>query len=98
MLEVARENAEKRGIKNIETIACDANELPFEDERFDAVSCRMGFMFFPDMLQAAKEMLRVLKPGGRLATSVWGPPEKNFWITATMGTINKHVDVPPPPP
>jgi len=98
MLEVARENAEKRGIRNVEAIACDANELPFKDGSFDAVSCRMGFMFFPDMLQAAKEMYRVLKPGGRLAAAVWAGPEKNFWITATMGTINKYVDVPPPPP
>ncbi len=98
MLVIARENAAKRGIKNIETEACDVSELPFADNTFDAISCRFGFMFFPDMLLAAKEMVRVLKPGGRIAASVWNVPEKNFWITATMGTINKNMDLPAPPP
>ena len=98
MLEIARENATRRGIKNIETRACDVCELPFADNTFDAISCRMGFMFFPDMLLAAKEMVRVLKPGGRIATSVWNVPEKIFWVTVTMGTINKNTDLPAPPP
>jgi len=98
MLTVARENAQKKGIKNYETITCDASELPFEDNSFDAISCRLGFMFFPDMLMAAKEMVRVLKPGGKIATSVWGIPDRNVWVTATMGTINKNILVPAPPP
>jgi ubiquinone/menaquinone biosynthesis C-methylase UbiE len=98
MLEIARENAAKRGIKNIETRVCDVSELPFADNTFDAISCRFGFMFFPDMLLAAKEMARVLKPGGRIATSVWNIPEKNFWVTAIMGTINRNMQLPPPPP
>lgn len=97
MLAVAREKAEKRGINNFETQVCDVSELPFDDNTFDAVSCRFGFMFFPDMLLAAKEMARVLKPGGRIATSVWDGPEKNFWVTAIMGTINKNMELPPPP-
>jgi len=98
MLEIARENATLKGITNIETKACDVCELPFEDNTFDAISCRFGFMFFPDMLLAAKEMVRVLKPGGRIATAVWNGPEKNFWITAAMGTINRNMELPPPPP
>lgn len=98
MLEIARENATRRGIKNIETRACDVCELPFADNTFDAISCRMGFMFFPDMLLAAKEMVRVLKPGGRIATAVWNVPEKNFWVTVTMGTISRNMELPPPPP
>lgn len=98
MLAIASENAQKRGITNIETLTCDVSELPFEDNSFDAISCRFGFMFFPDMLMAAKEMYRVLKPGGRIATSVWNVPEKNFWVTAIMGTINKNMELPAPPP
>jgi len=89
MLAITSENAAIQGIENIETIVCDVCELPFADNTFDAISCRFGFMFFPDMLMAAKEMVRVLKPGGRIATSVWNSPEKNFWVTAIMGTINK---------
>jgi ubiquinone/menaquinone biosynthesis C-methylase UbiE len=98
MLTIAKENAAKKSISNIETIACDVCELPFADNSFDAISCRFGFMFFPDMQLAANEMARVLKPGGRIATSVWNVPEKNFWVTATMGTINKNMELPPPPP
>ena len=55
-------------------------------------------MFFPDMSLAAKEMTRVLKPGGRISTSVWNVPEKNFWITAILGTIQRNMELPPPPP
>jgi ubiquinone/menaquinone biosynthesis C-methylase UbiE len=98
MLEAAQENAKKRAIKNFETIVCDVSTLPFADNTFDAISCRFGFMFFPDMLLAIKEMTRVLKPGGKIATAVWNIPEKNFWITAIMGTINKNIEIPPPPP
>lgn len=98
MLDVAKDNAKQKGITNIETLVCDVSELPFENNTFDAVSCRMGFMFFPDMLMAIKEMQRVVKPGGRIATSVWGAPQKNFWVTAIMSNINKNMDLPAPPP
>ena len=98
MLKIAKENATNRGIDNIETRVCDVCELPFADNSFDAISCRFGFMFFPDMLMAAKEMVRVLKPGGKIATAVWNIPEKNFWVTAIMGTINKNMELPAPPP
>ena len=98
MLEIARENAMKRDIKNIETRVCDVCALPFADNTFDAISCRLGFMFFPDMLLAAKEMVRVLKPGGKIATSVWNVLENNFWITAILETISRHIDLPAPLP
>lgn len=98
MLEIAKENALHRGIQNIETIACDVCELPFAEKTFDAVSCRFGFMFFPDMLLAAKEMFRVLKPGGRIVTAVWNGPEKNFWVSAVMDVIKREMNLPGPPP
>jgi ubiquinone/menaquinone biosynthesis C-methylase UbiE len=98
MLEIAKENAAQRRIGNIETLSCDVCDLPFDDDIFDKISCRLGFMFFPDMLLAATEMSRVLKPGGKIATAVWNSPEKNFWITAMMGAINKNIDLPSPAP
>lgn len=63
MVVIASDNAKQRGIKNIEAVTCDVSDLPFEDNTFDAISCRFGFMFFPDMELAAREMVRVLKPG-----------------------------------
>ena len=98
MLEVARENAASRGIRNLEFVACDVSELPFPDNSFDSISCRLGFMFFPDMLLAAQEMVRVLKPGGRIAAAVWNVPEKNFWASATLGIINRNMQLISPPP
>lgn len=97
MLAFARQHATAKGLRNYETQCCDISELPFSDNTFDAISCRFGFMFFPAMQLAAKEMFRVLKPGGRIAASVWGPPEKNFWVTSIMGPIMKNMQLPPPP-
>jgi len=97
MLQVAKDKAAASGPTNVQFQVADACELPFEDDSFDAVSCRLGYMFFPDMQKAAEEMARVLKPGGRIATTVWGAPEKNFWITCMMQNIGKHIEVPRPP-
>ena len=98
MLVIAKENAQKAGLNNVEFKVCDVCELPFADNTFDAISCRMGFMFFPDMLLAAKEMKRVLKPGGKIAAAVWSGPEKNFWFSGAMSIVKKHVELPTPPP
>ena len=96
-LETVRENAMRRGINNIDTHVSDVIDLPFPDNTFDAVSCRLGFMYFPYILSAAKEMVRVLKPGGKMVTSVWDTPEKNFWATVIMGAINENMDLPTSP-
>lgn len=98
MLTIASENAGKKGLRNYTTQVCDVCELPFADNSFDSISCRFGFMFFPDMLMAAREMVRVLKPGGRLATSVWAGAEKNSWLTATMSVMKANIEMPVPPP
>ncbi|QEM12196.1 class I SAM-dependent methyltransferase [Mucilaginibacter rubeus] len=98
MLEIARANAAAKGVKNYKAQIADVSELPFDTESFNAVSCRMGFMFFPDMQLAANEIYRVLKPGGRFATAVWAGPEQNNWVTTIMSVIQKHVILPAPPP
>ncbi|MCH8330704.1 MAG: class I SAM-dependent methyltransferase [Bacteroidetes bacterium] len=91
MIRIASEKATARGLTNLETKLADACELPFDDNTFDVISCRFGFMFFPDMLLAAQEMARVLKPGGKVATTVWGNPEQNFWITCMVQNIKKYI-------
>ncbi|MFI5161295.1 MAG: class I SAM-dependent methyltransferase [Sphingobacteriales bacterium] len=95
MLMLASENASTKGLTNYSTQVANVCELPFADDTFTAISCRMGFMFFPDMQLAANEIYRVLKPGGRVAISVWSAPEKNFWYTAMTSVIKKHIEVPP---
>lgn len=98
MLAVAAENATRRGLRNVETRVCDAGNLPFADASHDAVLCRFGFMFFPDVAAAAREFTRVARPGARVCTAVWGEPLKNPWATTIMSTIAQHVTLPPPPP
>jgi ubiquinone/menaquinone biosynthesis C-methylase UbiE len=98
MLEVARESAARRGLHNVESRLCDAGALPFADNTFDAVTARFGFMFFPDVPAAARELARVAKPGARVCAAVWSRPEKNPWATIMMGTIARHVEMPAPPP
>jgi ubiquinone/menaquinone biosynthesis C-methylase UbiE len=94
MLNFAREHASENKISNVDFKVCDVSELPFADDSFDAVSCRMGFMFFPDMLLAAKEILRVLKPGGKFATAVWTGADKNPWLTAMAEPIKRNMQLP----
>ena len=98
MLAVAAENAARRGLRNFETRACDAGALPFADESFDAVLCRFGFMFVPDVGSAARECARVAKRGARVSAAVWSAPEKNPWAMTILGTIARHGEMPAPPP
>ena len=77
MLAAAAENAARRGLRNFEPQVCDAGALPFADASFDAVLCRFGFMFFPEVASAAREFARVARPGARVCTAVWSGPEKN---------------------
>lgn len=98
MLTVVAENAARRGITNIATRQCDVSAMPFDDACFDAVTCRFGLMFFPDMVMGLKEMTRVAKPGARVSCAVWGVPAKNPWATTMMSTIGAHVALPVPTP
>ena len=55
----------------------DALSLPYAENQFDRVVCQFGLMFFTDRVQALREMVRVLKPDGRLAVSVWNSLDNN---------------------
>ena len=98
MLAVAARRAQAQGAANIETTVCSADDLPFDDETFDSVSVRFGYMFFPDMATATAEFARVLKPGGRLCSSVWVKPEENPWTAIAMQAIASEVVMAPPDP
>lgn len=91
MLDVAVRRAQ--GVANIETVVCSADELPFDDATFDSVSVRFGYMFFPDLAKATAEFARVLRPGGRICSSVWVKPEENPWTAIVMGAIGTEVVV-----
>lgn len=59
----------------------DAEHLDFANGSFDLVTCGFGLFFFPHPEIALREFKRVLKPGGRIALSLWGPTEKHTeWV------------------
>lgn len=98
MLKVAELKASARGLKNVRFEVCDAAALPFDDESFDAVFCRFGFMFFPAMSPALREMVRTARPGARITAAVWGRAAENPWASLILGTLAHHSELPPPPP
>lgn len=71
MLDAASRFAADAGLGEISWIECDAAEIPVKDASFDVALCQQGLQFMPDKPGAMAEMARVLKPGGRLAISVW---------------------------
>jgi ubiquinone/menaquinone biosynthesis C-methylase UbiE len=66
MLDVARKEAEARGLANISYVEGDAQALPFADASFDVVACRHAPHHFPKVQEAVRAWARVLKPGGKL--------------------------------
>jgi SAM-dependent methyltransferase len=98
MLGIATRRASTQGITNFETRVCSADDLPFDDTSFDSVSVRFGYMFFPDLARATAEFARVLRPGGRLCSSVWVKPDENPWTTIAMRAIATEAVLPPPDP
>jgi SAM-dependent methyltransferase len=91
LLERARTNAQIAGVA-IDFVEGDAEALPYADASFDVVLSQFGHMFAPRPAIALAEMLRVLKPGGRIAFSTW-PPE--LFTGALFALLGKYM---PPPP
>jgi len=73
MVSLAAQATAERKAHNVAFCQADAERLDFPDDSFDAVTCAFSLFQFPDMKRALVEMRRVLKPGGRLGLSNWGP-------------------------
>ena len=97
MVQAAREDATRRGLANVQFRECTADSLPFPDNSFDATVCRLGIMFFPDPSSAVREMLRVTKPGGKLALAVWHKSEVNPFCYVVTNVMARHVNTPADP-
>jgi SAM-dependent methyltransferase len=72
LLEHARRRAELEGLSYATEVA-DAQSLPYADDSFDVITSTIGVVFAADAERAATEMLRVLRPGGRLGLTAWAP-------------------------
>ncbi len=96
MVEVTRRRVDEAGLDNVEVRVMDLEAIDFPDESFDAATCRFGVMFCPQPEKAVAEVLRVLKPGGHFALSVWDEPERSPGQTV-MGEALRRFGKPPPP-
>jgi SAM-dependent methyltransferase len=98
LLERGRERAAAERLE-VEFVEADAQDLPFEDGSFDVAMSIFGAMFAPDQERTAAELLRVVRPGGRIGMANWTP---DGGIGALFLTVAKHVGGPPagvaPPP
>jgi ubiquinone/menaquinone biosynthesis C-methylase UbiE len=91
LLERGRERAAAERL-DIEFVEADAQDLPFEDGSFDVVMSIFGAMFAPDQPKTASELLRAVRPGGRIGMANWTPAGS---VGKMFQTISKHA---PPPP
>jgi len=90
LLEHARARADVEGLP-LTTQTADAQALPFPDGSFDVVTSTFGAMFAPDQHATASELVRVLRPGGRLGMANWTP---DSWVGAQFGLQARYL---PPP-
>lgn len=92
LLQLARAKASNRKLQNIEFRVGDLLNLTLSESQFDAVVCVFGIFFVADMPAAVQRLWRVVRPGGRLAITTWGP---NFFEPATTVFWNAVREVRP---
>jgi len=79
MADRVRAEAEAAGYGWVESARLDAEDLTWDGEPFDAALCGLGLMYVPDPVAALRELHRLLKPGGRAVSAVWGRRDRCGW-------------------
>jgi len=99
MLSVAKQRAISLGLQNvIEFKEGDIETIELPSSMFDAVLCRWGLMFLPDLRAGLSNIYRSLIEDGRIAAAVWALPDQNTLIATTTNTVMKETNSKPPPP
>ena len=98
LLELAELEARRAALNNVTTRVLDGEQLDVEENSFDAVISRVGFIYFPNQQAALRGMHRALKPGGRLAGIVYSTPQNNEFFSIPVGVIRRRAQLPPPAP
>ena len=95
MIEAAQREARRLGSTNLTFDVASADQIPFADNTFDAVVSRFGVMFCPSPVDAVREILRVLKPGGRMALAAWHFAAQNPFFYTLSQVIDRFLDSSP---
>ena len=90
--------AARRAPAGVRTCVLDLERIDEPDGAFDVVLCREALMLVADPARGAREIRRVLRPGGRLALSVWGPRARTPWLGVVFDVVGAQLGVPMPPP
>jgi ubiquinone/menaquinone biosynthesis C-methylase UbiE len=98
MVDVAATRAAALGLRNVRTKVIDLEDIDEPSGSFDGVLCREGMMFALDPAHAAREMHRVLVPGGAVAAAVWAVREDNPWLGVLLDAITEITETVVPPP
>lgn len=99
MLSIARQRAASLGLQDvIEFKEGDAETISLPDSAFDAVLCRWGLMFLPDLKTGLSNIYRSLVQSGHLAAAVWASTDKVPFISLALNTVMKETNSPQPPP
>ncbi|HKX47799.1 MAG TPA: methyltransferase domain-containing protein, partial [Gaiellaceae bacterium] len=98
MVDVARRRGAELGLENVDYRVLDAEQIDLEADSVDVVLCQSGYMLMADPGAALSETRRVLRPGGRLALSVWGAPEHNPWASIGGRLLVESGHLPAPEP
>jgi len=98
MTSIASARAAALGLANVTSRALDLERIEEPDSSYDVALCREGMMLVPDPARAAREIRRVLTPGGRAALTVWGPRDRNPWLGVVFDVVSDQLGAPTPPP
>jgi ubiquinone/menaquinone biosynthesis C-methylase UbiE len=98
MVEVARRRGTELGLGNADYRAIDAERIQLDSGSVDGVLSQSTYMLVADPGAALGETRRVLRPGGRLALSVWGAPDRNPWASIGGMILIERGHLPPPEP
>jgi SAM-dependent methyltransferase len=98
MVEVARRRGTQLRLGNVDYRVIDAERIELDSGSVDGVLCQSTYMLAADPAAALAETRRVLRPGGRLALSVWGAPERNPWASIGGMILIERGHMPPPEP
>jgi len=96
MLEQARERARAAGLPHLRFENVDAQTHDFGPDAFDVAYSRFGVMFFADPRAAFANLLRGLRPGGRLSFVCWQELGRNPWMRIPVAAVAQHVALPVP--
>jgi ubiquinone/menaquinone biosynthesis C-methylase UbiE len=96
MIAAMEENARQQGLTNLTAVRTSVTGLPFPPASFDAVTCQLGVMFFPDVLGGLQRIRAVLRPGRRAAFVAWGPGEENEFFGAFWSAAGPYLPESPP--